>query len=69
MKEQKKDQQKDQQPKPQEGENRQRNNTPTGGQQHAPGKAQQNPPKQNPPRPTDVDEEDEEMDPRQKRPA
>ena len=53
-------------PKPQEEENGQRPNTPTGGQQ-APGKAQQIPPMENPPRPTDVDEEDEEMDPRQRR--
>jgi len=64
-----KEQKKDQKPKPQEGENQQRTNTPTGGQQQTPGKAQHNPPKQNPPRPTDVDEEDEELDPRQRRPA
>jgi hypothetical protein len=63
-----KEQKKGQKPKPQEDENRQRTNTPTG-QQEAPGKAQENPPRQNPPRPTDVDEEDEELDPRQRRPA
>lgn len=63
-----KEKKKDQKPKPQEDENRQRTNTPTG-QHDAPGKAQENPPKQNLPRPTDVDEEDEELDPRQRRPA
>jgi hypothetical protein len=63
-----KEQKREQKPKPQEGENRQR--TPTGGQQQTPGKAQEDmPPKQNSPRPIDVDEEDEELDPRQRRPA
>jgi hypothetical protein len=65
-----KEQKREQKPKPQEGENRQRTNTPTGGQQQTPGKAQEDmPPKQNSPRPIDVDEEDEELDPRQRRPA
>jgi hypothetical protein len=65
-----KEQKKDQKPRPQDQE--EQTNPPTGGQQQTPGKAQQNPqnpPKQNPPRPTDVDEEDEELDPRQRRPA
>jgi hypothetical protein len=63
-----KEQKKDQKQKPQD-ENRQGAHTPTGGQQQTPGKAQQNPTKQNPPRSTNTDEEDEEMDPRQRRPA
>jgi hypothetical protein len=62
-----KEQKKDHKPRPQDQE--EQTNTPAGGQQQTPGKAQQNPPKQNPPRPTDVDEEDQEMDPRQRRPA
>ena len=64
-----KQEKRDQNPKPQHDE-KQRTNTPAGGGQHqTPGKAQEMPPKQNPPRPTDVDEEDEEMDPRKRRPA
>jgi hypothetical protein len=59
---------KDQNPKPQHDE-KQRTNTPTGGREQTPGQGQQIPPKQNPPRPSDVDEEDQEMDPRQRRPA
>ena len=66
MRQEKKDQ--NQNPKQQHDE-KQRTNTPTGGQQQTPGKAQENPQKQNPPRPTDVDEEDQELDPRQRRPA
>jgi hypothetical protein len=64
-----KEQKRNQKPKPQEGEKRQRPDTPPGGEQETPGKAQQMPPKENPARPIDVDEEDEEMDPRQRRPA
>jgi hypothetical protein len=59
---------KDQNPNPQD-EKQQRTNTPTGGQQQTPGKAQEMPPRHDPPRAIDIDEEDEELDPRQRRPA
>lgn len=64
-----KERKKEQKPKRQDEDNRQQDtNTPTGGQHQAPGKAQEDPSRNNPPRPTDVDEDDEEMD-RQRRSA
>jgi len=63
-----KQEKKDQNQKSQQDE-KPRTNTPTGGQHQTPGKAQETPEKPDAFRPTDVDEEDQEMDPRQKRPA
>ena len=55
-----------QKPNTEQDEKQRRTNIPTGEQEETPGKAQDMPPKQTPPLPTDVDEEDEEMDPRRR---